>query len=109
MHLPHLLAPMLALCPLAAADSGGTAVVPYGTARAGAGSTAPRAWVRGNPYLGNATFQLTVDRGVGGAVAVLMLSARPARIPLNPGEFLLDPTAPLFGVWGVTTLSGTTG
>lgn len=80
----------------------------YGTGSAGTGGFTPEiATAGGDPQIGNASFQITVDKGRGGAAALTVFGFGPGSIVTGWGEFLIDGTLPLIQVFH--TLGGNPG
>jgi len=109
MHPARALLVLLALVPGLAAESGGSSVARYGSGTSGAGGFVPECWVSSGPYLGNQSFGLSVENGVGGAPALIAFSGAPASLPVFDFTLLVDPTSPLFTVAYAGVLGGTKG
>ncbi|MCB9881680.1 MAG: hypothetical protein H6832_00755 [Planctomycetes bacterium] len=105
-------ASFLALCIVALpaiglAQGGSRSAGLYGRGIPGTGGFVPEVWIDGHPSLNNAQFKITLERGVGGANALLFLSAASADIPFFNFRLLVDPLTS-FGPF-VTTLGGGVG
>lgn len=107
IHVVSLLA-LFAGSPLSA-ESGGQYVLPYGSGTLGKGGFIPTAWIAGGPYVGNTGFKLTLEMGVGGAPAVVILGTGQTRLPVVGIDLLVDPLGTLFLATPVGVLSGTNG
>ncbi len=100
---------LLGLLPQVRAASGGTVIDPYGKGTAGRGGFTPVIWAEGHPSPGNSSFKITMDKGLGGGPAFLLMSTRSSSLKILGMEILADPSAPLFLVPWNGLLSGTPG
>lgn len=72
-----------------------TNVVPYGSGCPGSGGFTPTLTLTGLPNEGNQVV-LTIDKGLGGAMSLLLFGTQPAAIPIAPGCTLnVTPLLPL--------------
>ena len=115
MAVARLSLPLLAALSLLAssnqllADTGGQPLEPYGPASAGKGGIRPVIWAKGHPSPGSSGLLLRVDKGVGGAPAVLLTSIRPTSVPILGITALVDMSAPVAFVPWSGLLSGSAG
>jgi len=74
---------------------------PYGTAKPGTGSLAPRLDGNGEPHTGS-TAGVTMSQALGGSPAAIVASfAGPASLPFFSGTLLVQP--PLIAIFGITS------
>ena len=73
-------------------------VAPYGVGAISGGADTPRAWVRGEPRIGNASFRLQLDRAPVGEFAALLLSGQRGRSSLLGVDVWVDLSASVFAV-----------
>lgn len=109
MRLLTILITLSCLVTPASADSGGTSVRGYGSGTAGKGGFVPEAWVAAGPYLGNKAFGITIEKGLGGAAAIHLLSGRSSAFRLFDFTLLVDPRDALFMTPFIGALSGASG
>ena len=86
----------------------GQAQVPYGTGTAGASGITP-ALSCGQPWMGNASFSLDVDDGLGGVIALLGVSFGQANGLFNGASLLIDLSPTQLALAHILVLSGPAG
>ncbi len=93
----------------AQAGSGGVVIEPYSVGSPGKGNVIPQIWADGHPSLGQLAFRVTLEKGVGGAPAVLMTGLAPTKFPVFGITLAVDPFKPGFFTPWVGLLSGSVG
>lgn len=93
-------------CPSVAIDSCPTPPLIYGTGSVGTGGFTPTWTVNVLPKPGG-PFSVTIDQAVGGAPSLFVLGAGSAQIPVDFGDFLIDPNLPV--IYLPFSMSGASG
>jgi DNA-binding beta-propeller fold protein YncE len=110
LKLPLLfISSTLFLGSVAFGGSGGVVIEPYSVGSPGKGNVTPVIWAEGHPSLGQLSFALTLEKGVGGAPAVLVTGVAPTSIPIFGITLAVDPFKPGFFTPWAGILSGSSG